>query len=124
MKLDASLRKQYRDLSPLEIKRLAKDIFLGKVFTSHHVPEGANGELVFIPLLFLTDRELEILKKDPPGLLYEYNTQRGPKLVNDLPTFPTVQILSVAIADQVMKEVEAFSQKMADLHLEHAKKNS
>ncbi len=121
MKIELNLQKRYRDLTELEIRKLAKDIVLGNVFTAHHIPEDKAGELVFLPLLFLSDKDLEILKADPPGLIFEYNSERGPRMVNELPTFKTAQFLSVPVADKVMKEVERYSLRMADMHHEHEK---
>ena len=110
--------KAYRDLNDEEVKKLAKHIALGLVFTSNHIPEEKSGELVFIPLLFLTEKEVKILEADPPGMLFEYNNLRGPRMINDLPTFASVQFLSVPIANKVIDEVKKFSEEMASKQLD------
>jgi hypothetical protein len=118
------MEKTYRDLSDFEVRKLAREIALGRVFTDRHIPSDASGELVFIPLLFLTEREIQVMEKDPPGMLYEYQDKRGPRLVNDLPTFPSVQFLSIAMADKVMAEVERYSLELASAHTAHVKEKS
>lgn len=122
--LGIECNKMYRDLSAEEIKKLARDIATNKVFTSHHVPGDQPGELVFLPLLFLSDADLELLKREPPGMIYEYMDKRAPRLVNNLPCFRTCKFLSVEIADKVQDEIKAFLAHLGQMHLEQKKEKA
>lgn len=122
-RLEILPKPAYRDLSEIECHNLAKALVLGTVFTDMHVPEGVPGEMVFLPLLFLTEKMIKTLEQDPPGMMFEYMKFAAQKRVThgvgdgedviQLPVFQSVNFLTVECANSVKKLWEG---KIGDFH--------
>lgn len=79
-----------------EIGKLANDFLAGQIFTDRQIPPECGLDLgdVFMPLMFLDEKQHEELKADSPGMLFEYMNEAGPRSVNGCPVFMSVQYLS------------------------------
>lgn len=84
----------FKKLTEEEIKDLANDIYKGFVFTDRHLQSPDDLSRVFIPLIFLKEKDIEDLKKNPPGMIYEYMSEAGPRSINGMPMFLSVRMIS------------------------------
>lgn len=90
-----------------EIATLAADIYKGVIFTSRHLPSGSNMIAhVFMPLLFMEGEQLERLKIEDPGLIYEYWDKAESRSINGYPIFMSLQYLSRADTVKVFERFE------------------
>lgn len=79
-----------------KLKDLALDIHKGRVFTSVHLPDANHITMVFFPLVLAGAPFIEQLRRNPPGLYYEYMKNALPRSVNGCPTFTSVHMLGQA----------------------------
>lgn len=91
-------------MKPEEIKQLATDIFLNKVFTSRHIaPQEAASTvgMVFIPLALggLSNCSKSYIKDI--GMMYEYLDKAGPRAINGYPIFTSVRLASLKDSEKV-----------------------
>lgn len=97
-----------------EIRRLAVDIVSGQVFTSAHI-RGNDVEnllrLIFMPLVFMTDDDIEVMKKNHIHVLYEYYSKAGPRSINGYPIFMSFHVLDEADAAKVWTMMKKFEAK-------------
>lgn len=91
----------YKPLTCEEIKKLADDIYKGMVFTDRHIQNPDDISRVFIPLALLKKEQIEELKVDSPGLIYEYMDKAGPRSINGMPMFCSFRFLSQEDAKKV-----------------------
>jgi hypothetical protein len=83
-----------------DIKKLAVDIFEGRVFGSWCIPESELSNvlhLVFLPLAF-TDRD-QIPKNT--AHFYEYLRESSPRGINGYPSFFSVRFMSRGMAETI-----------------------
>lgn len=92
----------YKQLTDEEIKKLADDMYKGLVFTDRHMqnPDDISG--VFMPLALLEKEQMEELKVEDPGMIYEYMDKAGPMSINGMPMFCSFRFLSQEDAKKVM----------------------
>jgi hypothetical protein len=84
-----------------ELKQIALDLHQGRIFTDRHCPDPETFRMVFMLFVFMTEEHLDQLKADPPGLIFEYLDQAGPRSVNGMPSFFSCQMLNKADTDRV-----------------------
>ncbi len=94
-----------RDRTDDELKQLASDLKAGWVFTNRHVEDANMLSVVFIPLGVMDEDQVENLREDNPGLIYEYLAKAGPRSVNGLPTFFSMNLLNQSDATKVFELV-------------------
>ena len=97
-----------------QLKELAKDIWSGKVFTSNQVQNHNDLHIVFLPLVFMTEKQTSQLKKDKITLLYGHIKHALPRSVNGMPTFGSMGMLNesdhrklVEIYDRIEKTMKS-----------------
>ena|SRR5271157_157264 len=80
-----------------QLKQLAKDIFTGLVFTNNHIPPDDPMALgiVFMPLVMMNDEQQAEFTAKQPGMVYEYLDKAGPREMNGLPMFTSLQFITV-----------------------------
>lgn len=93
-----------------QLKKLAFDIFCGHVFTDRHVKHPSDMPLVFVPLMLLTGELAKKLADDPPGLIYQYYDEAGPRSVNGMPIFFSFRYLSKEKTARMFQFYEQFKQ--------------
>lgn len=87
-----------KEFTDSELKQLAIDIVDGKVFTDQHISQSQKHMLgqVFMPLLLGGVDELRAHDKlGDLGLIYEYYSEAGPLSINGMPTFTSLNFLSI-----------------------------
>jgi len=77
-----------------ELKQIAVDLFQGKIFTDRHLQRLEDLPMVFMVIAFMRPKDLEKLKDDPPGLIFEYLDKAAPRGTNGMPGFFSCQMLS------------------------------
>jgi len=72
-----------------ELRQLAVDIAENKVFGTFHMNkcEIANISMVFMPLAFMADEQKQKMSDNKVVHLYEYYDKEGPRSVNGMPIF-------------------------------------
>lgn len=79
-----------------ELKQIAFDMSEDKIFCSGHMSENERETLlysIFMPLLFMDDKQHENFIKKKPWMLYEYLNKAGPKAINSYPIFMSMNTL-------------------------------
>lgn len=96
--------------TPDELKQIAVDLRAGRIFTDRHVKGPEEMSMVFMVLLFLDEKALAELKANPPGMVYEYLSEAGPRSINGMPCFMSHRYLTLEDTKTVfdlMKKLEA-----------------
>lgn len=78
------------NISESQLSTLAKDIAMGKVFTSDHVPPNQMQNLlsmIFMPIALGALSDLSDAAKKDIGFIYEYLDKAGPRSINGFPIF-------------------------------------
>jgi len=78
-----------------QLKQIAKDLYTGLIFTSHHLSKTDfknMAHLIFMPLVFMTEEQSKELKH--VSLIYEYLDQAGPRAINGYPMFMSMNYLT------------------------------
>lgn len=83
-----------------ELKQIAKDIHMGKIFTDRQCPSPEMISSVFMVLAFMEKEHLKKMIDDKVEMFFEYMDQAGTMAVNGMPTFFSCQ---TAIHDEVEK---------------------
>jgi len=94
-----------KPLSEEEIGNLAEGIYRGSVFTDRHVHNPGDVSMVFMPLALIEGETLERLRKDPPGMIYEYMDKAGPMAINGMPMFLSLRMTNQEDAKKVFERV-------------------
>ena len=81
--------------TPEELKQIAIDLRAGKIFSDRHCQSPEEVSMVFMVLMFLDQKAIDEFKANPPGLIYEYLTEAGPRSVNGMPCFMSHRYLTV-----------------------------
>jgi hypothetical protein len=83
-----------------KLRRLARDIVQGRVFTDRHLDTSNPEEkmalvrMVWPVLMFMTKAQQDEMLALRPGLLYEYFSEAGPRSTNGYPVFMSVRVVS------------------------------
>jgi hypothetical protein len=96
-------RKSWRQLrhvgvghkSEEELREFVIDFLAGRIYTTAHMPETANLGLVFMPLIFGALSEWSEEDWAEIGIIYEYLDKAGPRSVNGMPGFFSMQLMHV-----------------------------
>ncbi len=94
----------FKKLTEEEIKELANDIYKGLVFTDRQLNNPDDLCRVFMPLIFLKEKDIEDLKKNPPGMIYEYMGEASPRCINGMPMFLSVRMISQEDTKKVLEK--------------------
>jgi hypothetical protein len=91
-------------------KHLALDIYRGAVFTDRNCPPDMIGS-VFMVFTFMEREDLERLKEKigESGVIYEYLDKAGPRTVNGLPMFMSMNVLTTEEAARVIEMVKSIA---------------
>jgi hypothetical protein len=92
-----------------ELKKVAEDIFAGRIFTDRHIkPEDQKALLhtIFLPLVFMADEGVKKMRDAKIDVLYEYLDKAGPRMINGYPCFFSMSFLNEEEAKKVFELVE------------------
>lgn len=108
----------YVSKSDKNIKELALGLMSGAVFCDRMLDRPRDMSLVFMPLAFMDKPAIDDLIKllepkeegGPHGMIYEWIGEAGPRSINGLPVFTSLQILNgedVARVDAMIDAINA-----------------
>jgi hypothetical protein len=95
------------------LKALAKDIAMGKVFTDQHISPGERPRIIGSVFLILVLGALKDYSEEAIndiGMIYEYYDKASPRSVNGYPMFFSCAILNSKDAAYVWKRYEEVKQ--------------
>lgn len=79
-----------------ELKQIAKDLHLGKIFCDRQCPSPQAITQVFMILNFMNEEQLKDFEAKGYDFFYEYLDQAGPMAMNGLPCFFSIRCLTQA----------------------------
>jgi len=101
-----------------QLKQIAQDLWAGKIFSNLHIRDWAGDAfMVFMPLVFMNQFQLDDMKKKEVNFIYEYISNATPTAVNGMPTFFSMRMLTKPDTKRMMKYYEAIKEAMAKLEL-------
>lgn len=101
-------------LTEKEIADLANDMYRGVIFTDRHVQRPEDVPSVFMPLIFMKEKDIEKLKANPPGMIYEYLNEAGPRSINGMPMFWSFRMINIEDTAKVMERYKKIKQAVED----------
>lgn len=104
-------------LAPLaekEVADLANDLYRGMIFTDRHMQRPEDVPSVFMPLIFMKKEDIEKLQANPPGMIYEYFSEAGPRSINGMPMFMSFRMISVEDTTKVMERYNKIKQAVEE----------
>ena len=91
----------YQARPDAELKKIAADIYNGKIFTDRFVNSPSDTLMIFMPLLFLQgDAHKDFF--DDLGMIFEYYSEAGPRGINGYPIFMSARKLSKSDSDRMI----------------------
>ena len=100
---NTDIKEKYKPLTDEEVKQLAEDIYKGLVFTDRHIRIKEELLSVFMALALMSEKQIEEIRKNPPGMIYEYMCEAGPRSVNGNPMFLSFKMISIEDAKKVLE---------------------
>ena len=80
-----------------ELRKVALDYVNGKIFTSFDIRPGERDSIttsVFMPLVFMSDEDINSMRDEKIVLLYEYFNKAGTRSANGYPTFLSCHMMN------------------------------
>ena len=96
----------YETRTEESIKEVAIGIHHGKIFTSQHCARPEDIRLVFMPLVFMEQEQLDSLVADKISVFFEYMSEAGSRSINGNPSFFSLQMLNEDDWARVFTKVE------------------
>lgn len=96
-------KERYKPMTDKEVKQLAEDMFKGLVFTDRHIRVKEELLSVFMALVLMSEEQMEDIRKNPPGMIYEYMEKAGPRAINGNPTFLSFRMIGKDDAKKVLE---------------------
>lgn len=97
-----------------ELKKIATDLYKGVLFTDRHVTDKRLFSNVFMPFVFMDEKQIDGLKKDIDNgkidLIFESMDKAGPRTINGMPIFMSFQTLD----KEETKKVFEYYKKIKD----------
>lgn len=101
------------DLEPKtneEIKALALDLITNKLFTDRHIENDQMIPTVFMPIALGAFQEVDNEELEKLGLIYEHLDKAGPRSINGLPSFMSMQYLSKDDAKRLFQKAHEMTE--------------
>lgn len=89
-----------------DLKQIAIDLRAGRIFCDRYISDPKMLSSIFMIFAFMKNEQIDKLKANPPGLIYEYYSEAGPMSVNGMPTFFSCRMLSKTDTKKVLKIVK------------------
>jgi hypothetical protein len=93
------------DRTEEELKKIAKDIVSGHIFTDRHLKDKNDFTHVFMIAAFWEEKHWISFRDGDIGLCYEYMDKAGPRTINGLPSFLSIQFLNKKDTEKLAKYV-------------------
>ena len=93
-----------------ELRQIALDLHLGKIFSDRHCPGPESIPMVFMLLNLMEDKVIEEIKAKNVNFIYEYLDQAGPLSVNGMPTFMSLRFLTKDESDKMFEYYKKFKE--------------
>lgn len=77
-----------------ELKQLARDMVAGNIFVSSMIPDDQYDHMLGSVFMPIDLGALEHVDKSTIGQMYEYFNKAGPRSINGLPVFFSVQLIN------------------------------
>jgi len=77
-----------------ELKKIAVDLYEGRIFCDRHIEDATDLRIVFMPIALGAFAESSEDELKNIGMIYEYLEQAGPRSVNGYPSFFSLNILT------------------------------
>lgn len=84
----------YQSKSDEFLKDLALRWVTNQIFTSDQVGDRVEMQMVFMPLVFMNEDHLNWMRENKITLLYEEVRKAGPRGINGMPMFMSMQMLN------------------------------
>lgn len=100
-----------RSKTDAEIRQLVMDVAGGIVFCDWMIPAEQASHMmpyVFMPLALMEDEDIKKLEEDECSMIYEYMEKAGPRSINGMPGFFSMQFLNRADHDCFGDEMEKY----------------
>lgn len=94
LKREDGRQHKYIQMSDQDIKKLAEDMYKGLVFTDRHIENKEDIVRVFMPIILAGESIISELRKNSPGMIYEYMDKAVPMGINGMPIFFSFRIIS------------------------------
>jgi len=99
----------YVSKTPAELEKLAQDIVGGRVFGSWDIDDLGMVRMVFLPLAFVDKDFSDRMKAANIVHIYEYVDKAGPRSVNGMPIFMSMNLLDETDAKDLHGRVDALA---------------
>jgi len=94
------------DRSNDELNQLAKDLHAGRIFTDRHINNQEDFPHVFMIVGLGGFSKLNKEDVEKIGLVYEYLDKAGPRSVNGMPIFMSIQMLNINDTNKLIEKYE------------------
>lgn len=100
----------YKSKTESELKKIAKDIYEGRIFTDRDIPETSNLGVsqIFLPLHFLDKKTLNRFIELEINMFYEYVSESS-YAVNGLPTFMSFSTLNQEDCKRMLSYLDEYT---------------
>lgn len=89
-----------------ELKKIALDLFNKRIFCNYHLTDLDEINLIFIPLIFMNEKAVDVFKSQNPRFIYQYLSEKLPRTINGFPTFASFHCLNEKETDIMLKYYE------------------
>jgi hypothetical protein len=104
-----------KELTQQELVALARDFYGNLVYSLWDIQDSSLVTSVFMILNFLDQETLDKWKDEPPGLIYEYLREAGPRSINGCPIFMSARFLTKGDADKLLKILQEMERTQNEL---------
>ena len=101
--------------SDAELKKIAVDLYHGKIFTDRHLPRHEQRLLgnIFMPLFFGGEKMLKAAQENEYDLIFEYLDKREIRSINGYPIFFSCQFLTRSERETMSRYYEQYKEMQA-----------
>lgn len=111
MEQEEKLKKNHTDE---DLKKIAIDMYEGRIFCDRHVQHSEDLKMVFMPIAMGAFAESTEEELNDIGMIYEYLSEAGPRSTNGMPNFFSLKILSKNETKTVFEHYDTYKQLKED----------
>jgi hypothetical protein len=117
MSEEKEVKKEIKVRTNDELKQIAIDLYDGRIFSDRQVVNPKDMAMVFMPLALGALSKMSKEDTDDINMIYEYLDKAGPRSINGMPNFFSVNLLRNAEAKTMFKfydEYKGMKEKFMD----------